>query len=192
MTEENLAQERAQQVADAFERIRREQMAGLPLLNEAIMVTALGFRLHEGRMLGMVVTPWMMSLILFPRAGDDWDRLALGDKQSHAFPGGSLRFMVNAIDGLGVVQMHSVHSPMRAFPFQDAALAEAAGFLQRLLAPADPDAPPQDPVNEELLGRILRGEAVPELDLPPVDGAAEAKPAVVHFRRDRTARPLAS
>jgi [NiFe] hydrogenase assembly HybE family chaperone len=189
MTDEALAQERAQQVADVFERIHGEQMAGLPLLNEALSVTALGFRLHEGRTMGMVVTPWMMGLILFPRADDEWDKRKLGDKQSHAFPGGSLRFMVNAIDGLGVCQMHSVHSPMRTFHDQQAALAEAASFLQRLLTPADPDAAPQDPVDEELLGRILRGEAVPELDSQAVNGTAGPKPAVVHFQRDENARP---
>lgn len=150
-------------VASAFERIHREQMAGLPLLNDALAVATVGFREHGGRVVGMLVTPWMMSLVLFPASGEDWRSMALGDKATHGFPGGSLRFLANRVDDLGVFQVHSVHSPMRGFASQPAALAEAAGFLERLLTPVKPE-PWQDPVDEELLGRILRGEAVPAVE----------------------------
>lgn len=154
----------AARVGAAFERIHREQMAGLPLLNQALEVATLGFREHAGRVVGMLVTPWMMSVVLFPGADDDdWQAMALGDKRTHAFPGGSFRFLVNRVDELGVFQVHSVHSPMRGFSNQSAALAEAAGFLERLLTPANAE-PRQDQVDEELLGRILRGEAVPAVD----------------------------
>lgn len=153
----------AARVGAAFERIHREQMAGLPLLNEALEVATLGFQTHAGRVMGMLLTPWMMSLVLFPGADDDWQAMALGDKATHVFPRGSLRFLVNRVDELGVFQVHSVHSPMRGFPSQSAALAEAAGFLERLLTPANAE-PQQDLVDEELLGRILRGEAVPAVD----------------------------
>lgn len=154
----------AARVAAAFERIHDEQMAGLPLLNQTLGVATLGFREHAGRVVGMLVTPWMMSVVLLPGVeDDDWQAMALGDKQTHAFPGGSFRFLVNRVDELGVFQVHSVHSPMRGFPSQSAALAEAAGFLERLLTPANAE-PQQDLVDEELLGRILRGEAVPAVD----------------------------
>lgn len=154
---------RASQVADVFDRIHREQMAGLPLLNEALAVATVGFQEYQGRVVGMVVTPWMMSLVLFPASGEDWQSMALGDKQAHGFPGGAYRFMLNVVDGLGPVMMHSVHSPMRGFASQAEALAEAAAFLQRLMAPAT-DEPRQDLVDEELLGRILRGEKVPAVE----------------------------
>lgn len=153
----------AARVAAAFERIHREQMAGLPLLNEALDVATLGFQSWQGRIMGMLVTPWMMSLVLFPGAGDDWQAMVLGDKQTHGFPGGSFRFLVNRVEDLGVCQMHSVHSPMRGFANQAAALAEAAGFLERLLTQANAESR-QDVVDEELLGRILRGEKVPAVD----------------------------
>ncbi len=154
---------RAAGVAASFERIHREQMAGLPLLNEALEVATLGFQSWQGRTLGMLVTPWMMSLVLFPGPDDDWASMALGDKQAHGFPGGIFRFLVNRVDDLGTFQMHSVHSPMRGFPSHSAALAEAAGFLERVLTPVQPEAR-QDLVDEELLGRILRGESVPAVD----------------------------
>lgn len=153
----------AANVAAAFDHIHREQMAGLPLLNPALEVAAIGFQAWQGRTLGMLVTPWMMSLLLFPGEGEDWAGMALGDRQMHGFPGGVFRFLANRVEGLGTFQMHSVHSPMRGFPDQAAALAEAAAFLERVLAPPASE-PRQDLVDEELLGRILRGEKVPAVD----------------------------
>ena len=150
-------------VANVFERIHSEQMAGLPLLNKALSVTTLGFQEFEGRMLGMLITPWMMSLLLFPGSQDDWQAQALGSKNSIIFPNGSYRFLINVIDELGVCQMHSLHSPMHRFRTQEAAIAEATAFMDKLLV-IPPGGVQHDPVDEELLGKILRGEKVPEMD----------------------------
>ncbi len=160
------SQERvATRVTQAFERIHREQMAGLPLLNNALSVAALGFQEFEGRTLGMLVTPWMMSLLLFPGQQDNWDAQALGSKHQISFPSGNYRFMVNAIDGLGVCQMHSLHSPMHPFRSQEDAVARATAFLNTLLV-VPPGGVPYDPVDEELLGKILRGEKLPQPPTP--------------------------
>ena len=56
----------ADQVARVFKRIEDEQMAGIPLLNPALRVLTLGFQTHEARTMGVVITPWMMSLLLVP------------------------------------------------------------------------------------------------------------------------------
>jgi [NiFe] hydrogenase assembly HybE family chaperone len=154
---------RATRVTNLFERIHRKQMAGLPLLNNALTVTTLGFQEFEGRILGMLITPWMMSLLLFPHSQDDWHSQALGSKNMIAFPGGNYRFMINVIDELGVCQMHSLHSPMRRFGSQIAAIEEATTFLDKLLV-IPPGGVQHDPVDEELLGKILRGEKVPAMD----------------------------
>jgi len=182
MSEPVSAEQRALQVQAAFERIHREQMAGLPLLNKELAVATVGFQAIDGRVAGVVVTPWMMSLLLFPGVADRWESLALGAKDSFTFPGGIYRFMSNTIDGLGTMMMYSVHSPMHAFPNQESALAEASRFVERAMAPATQtgaEASMVDPVNEELLGRILRGEHVPEVDaavaaLPATDAPAAA------------------
>ncbi len=153
----------ARRVGMEFERIHREQMAGLPLLNNALTVATIGFRMFHERVIGIVVTPWMMSLMLLPGPDDQWQGLPLGEKQSHAFPAGAYRFLVNVLDGLGTCQMHSVYSPMRDFPNQASALAAARDFLDRLMVEA-PAGDGEPPVDEELLGRILRGEVLPEVD----------------------------
>lgn len=157
------AQDQARRVAALFTRIHHGQMAGLPLLNKALSVTTLGFGEFEGRVLGLVITPWMMSLLLFPGPQDQWEGQALGNKHTFTFPGGSFRFLVNVLDELGVCQMHSLHSPMHPFKDQEAAVAEATTFLKKLMTPP-PGGLQHDPVDEELLGKILRGEKVPEMD----------------------------
>ena len=153
----------ATRVANLFERIHREQMAGLPLLNKALSVATLGFQEFEGRILGMLITPWMMSLVRFPGPQDDWQAQALGSKHSVTFPNGNYRFLINVIDELGVCQMHSLHSPMHPFRNQAAAVSQATAFMDKLLV-IPPGGVQHDPVDEELLGKILRGEKVPEMD----------------------------
>ena len=153
----------ATRVANVFERIHREQMAGLPLLNKALNVTTLGFQEFEGRILGMLITPWMMSLLMFPSPQDDWQAQALGSKHSITFPNGNYRFLINVIDELGVCQMHSLYSPMHRFGTQESVIAEASAFMDKLLV-IPPGGVQHDPVDEELLGKILRGEKVPQMD----------------------------
>ncbi len=68
--------------------------------------------------------------------------------------------------------MYSLHSPMRLFPNQASALAEAAGFVERAMTPTQ-QAREEDPDNEEPLGRIPRGEKV-----HAVEAFAEAHPDI--------------
>lgn len=159
----------AARVTQVFERIHREQMAGLPLLNNALCIATLGFQSFEGRVLGMVITPWMMSLLRFPTPQDDWHTQALGSKHMVAFPSGNYRFLVNVLDELGACQMHSLHSPMHPFGSQAIAIAQAQAFLDNLLV-VPPGGVQYDPVDEELLGKIMRGEKVP----PPPPQSSES------------------
>ncbi|HOP18154.1 MAG: [NiFe]-hydrogenase assembly chaperone HybE [Chromatiaceae bacterium] len=163
----NDPQAAAEHIAATFTRIHHEQMAGLPLLNNALTVETLGFQVHGGRVLGVLVTPWLMNLVLLPGQGDDWDGLELGHKQPHEFPSGQYKFMVNEIDGIGRCQTHSLFSPMREFVSQAHAMAAAEAFLRDLMTPAVADG--NEAVDEELLGRIMRGEDTPEIDMQALD-----------------------
>lgn len=157
----------AGRIAAIFSRIHREQMAGLPLLNQALQVETYGFRVHNGRVVGVLVTPWLMNLVLLPGEGDDWEGLELGHKKPHEFPSGTYKFMVNEIDGLGRCQTHSLFSPMREFHGQAHALAAAEAFMRDLMTPAVAAEPA--PADEELLGRIMRGEDTPEIDMEALE-----------------------
>ncbi|MEJ2455931.1 MAG: [NiFe]-hydrogenase assembly chaperone HybE [Candidatus Thiodiazotropha sp.] len=146
-----------------FRRIEQETMQGIPLLNPALQVQTIGFQSYEGRTLGVVITPWMMSLMLLPAEGEDWSALKLGDKQHHRLPANAFRFMVNEIDDIGICQTHSLYSPMNEFMNQEHAVAAAESFMQTLMV--EVEHPDTDPHDEELLGRILRGEETPEVEL---------------------------
>ncbi|MEA3290743.1 MAG: [NiFe]-hydrogenase assembly chaperone HybE, partial [Pseudomonadota bacterium] len=158
----NNPQTAADELERVFRQIHHEQMAGIPILNDAMKVQALGFREYQGRIIGVLITPWMMSLVMLPGEDDDWSGLELGKKQPHKFPSKTLKFMVNEFDGIGKCQTHSLYSPMRDFATQEHALAAARGFLETLII--DTVHPDEDPVDEELLGRIMRGEETSEAD----------------------------
>ena len=149
-------------VETAFTRIEQEQMQGIPLLNPALRVQTVGFQTYGERSLGIVITPWMMSLMLFPAADEDWSGMTPGDKQGHRFPANEYRFTVNEFDGLGICQTYSLYSPMHEFMDQDHAAAAAGSFMQTLMV--EVENPDRDPHDEALLGRILRGEETPELE----------------------------
>jgi [NiFe] hydrogenase assembly HybE family chaperone len=62
----------ADAVEEAFFRIQREQMADVPILNPALSVEAVDFQRWQGHWLGIVVTPWCMSLLLVPGSAENW------------------------------------------------------------------------------------------------------------------------
>lgn len=157
-------------IETAFTRIEQEQMQGIPLLNPMLKVQTLGFQHYGERAVGIIITPWMMNLILLPAEGEDWSGMALGEKQTHRFPASEYKFMVNEFDGIGTCQTHSLYSPMHEFMDQDHAVAAAESFMQTLMV--EVEHPDTDPHDEELLGRILRGEETPEVEM---DGFALAE-----------------
>jgi len=146
-----------------FTKIQHESMQDVPILNNRLKVQTLGFQEYQGRIIGIVITPWLMNVVMLPKAGDDWELLALGHKQFHEFPSRNYRFMVNDIEGIGYCQTHSLFSPMNDFKCQQQAENAAQEFIDKLLLKGEATA--EDQVDEELLGKIMRGEETPEIDL---------------------------
>ena len=157
----------AQQIEAAFERILREKMQGIPIVNPAIRVETLGFQQYEGRVFGIVVTPWLMNLVLLPADDDDWSELELGDKKWHRIGPRQYKFLVNDFDSVGRCQTHSLYSPMGEFRSHEQARNAALQFLDELMQERESD--PEDRVDEELLGRVLRGEATAEIPLAELE-----------------------
>lgn len=163
---------------EIFTRIHQEQMQGIPILNPVIRVESLGFQVFEGRVLGVLITPWLMNVVLLPREDEDWSELKLGQKQAHSLPSGTRKFMLNEIDGIGVCQTHSLYSPMREFSSHRHALRVAQKFLDALLVERKPTE--DELVDEELLGKIMRGEVIPETnfeDFSAIDVDADSASA---------------
>lgn len=127
----------------AFREIHVGQMRGVPLLNEALAVKALGFRVHEGRVLGMLITPWFMNLVLLPGPDEDWSRLVTGAKELIAFPSGVYEFLGANRADVGPYKACSLFSPMFDFPNMLQATDTAQAALVALFDPAhrEPGAP---------------------------------------------------
>lgn len=131
-----------------FAHIRDTRMQGVPILNEAMPVKAVGLREWGAYWLGVMVTPWFMNLVLLPRegAGADvaWPGMRVTEGQTHAMPSGQYAFLLSEEDGLGRYQMCSLFSPMAEFADAEAAIATAEAVMVALFeAPCPDDAEPE-------------------------------------------------
>ena len=70
----------------AFEVVRRERMHGMPMLNRALAVEAVGFRPWREHWLGILITPWFMNVVLMPRVSAAWQAIGERETRHHVFP----------------------------------------------------------------------------------------------------------
>jgi len=131
----------------AFTRIWKTRMAGLPFLNDALRVEAVGFRPWQGEWLGALVTPWFLNLVLMPGEGE-WSGLPAGGERIVTLPAGGFRFISGHDEEIGEYHACSLFSPAQGFADHETARAVAAAALDALF----------DAVNDEK-GRAL--EATP-------------------------------
>ncbi len=123
----------ADAVEEAFFRIQREQMADVPILNPALNVEAVDFQRWQGHWLGIVVTPWCMSMLLLPGSADGW--ISTGDNKRRfvKFPAGDFAFLGSAEAELGEYQSCPLFSPMGQFGSQAEAIMTARASMIALL-----------------------------------------------------------
>ena len=128
-----------------FERVHRERMAGLPILNPRLAVKLVGLRDWQGLWIGVLVTPWTMNLIALPgpRCGNPPG--GFGTKRDLDLPAGRYEFIAAADPELGPHETCSLFSPMDAFADQEGALAMAQAILTLFFDPAGQRAADPDP-----------------------------------------------
>jgi [NiFe] hydrogenase assembly HybE family chaperone len=122
----------AARIEAAFRIIHAGRMRGLPLLNPALRVEAVGFRPWELHWLGVLITPWFMNLMLMPREPGKLRAVAAGDAVAYRFPSGTFEFLSGHDDALGEYQTCSLFSPMFQFTDQEAARLTALAALRSL------------------------------------------------------------
>ena len=146
---------RLQQV---FAKIAATRMAGLPILNPALQVQVVGMQPWEERWIGVLVTPWTISLAMLP--GDaPLERLALDRKATWVFPSGSYEFMGLEEPDLGVCHLCSLISPVQEFQSQEDAVAAAEAVIDSLMQ-ASADAV-RDEVNRQAAETArLQGQSI--------------------------------
>lgn len=140
---------RVQALEDFYRLVQTERMQGIPLLNAALQVEAVGFEWTstEGDEVpvaeGVLITPWFMSLVRLPAQA-----LPHGGQVGRSFVRGfgSERFdFIGAHDpAIGYHETCALFSPMGDFGTQ-ALARETAREALALTRPAPPVAPPPMP-----------------------------------------------
>ena len=153
-------------VAD-FREVFHARMRDVPIINHALHVEAVGFRLHEGRILGVLIAPWFMNLILLPGEDEDWSALKAGEKETLAFPSGDYEFIHNTREMVGGYKACSLFSPMADFTSQLQAVEVARAVMSELFR-SD---------NRDETDRAADIRAVREAELAPPPDAAPPLPS---------------
>lgn len=131
----------AEAVERAFVRIRRERMADLPVHNDALSVEAVDFQRWNGHWLGIVVTPWCMSVLLVPGHAGAWESVADNQRRFLRFPVGDFALLGSEETEIGEFQTCALFSPMTQFASQAQAVMTARAALIALLTPPVESAP---------------------------------------------------
>lgn len=125
----------AEALTRVFAETRRDARDATQILNPTLSFEVVGLRLHEGRPLGMVVTPWFMSFVWLPAEGEDWSALDDGASETVTFPSGAYTFTHHLDADLGGYKLCKVFSPMSDFHAQGQAVDMAHALLQALFDP---------------------------------------------------------
>jgi [NiFe] hydrogenase assembly HybE family chaperone len=124
-----------------FSMVWRTRMMGLPILNPGLTVEAVGFRPWDGGWLGVVITPWFMSLLWVPGSNESLPG-QIGDKTIRGLPAGSCEFTLCREAEFGEYLSCSLFSPMTAFTEQDKARHMALEIIDALFQkPAEDESP---------------------------------------------------
>lgn len=150
----------AEKLEALFNDIAATRMAGLPICNTALRVEAVGFREWQGHWVGVLVTPWTISLALMP--GDEPLRvLGAEEKMAWEFPSGKYMFMGLNEPALASCQICSLISPVIDFGRHEDAV-DAAHQVMAALFVADDSAATRKKVIE---AARLNGESVLKIPL---------------------------
>ncbi len=133
-----------ERLAAIYRDIGQRTMRELSVYNEALAVEPIGFGAHDGRALGILVTPWFMNVVSVPLGRQGDGAPPVGATVRHVLPSGAYDFIIGDLDGFGRIETSSLFSPM--FDFHDAETARAAAHaaLVALLDPPRETAPGSD------------------------------------------------
>lgn len=130
------------------------RMEGLPFVNAAIGVEAVGFAPWQSYWLGVMVTPWFINLMLLPRDPTAWTSLPQGKTQRHHFPAGDYDFIASRNEDIGEYQMCSLLSPVLEFADHGTARLVAEHARSALLDAAN--APAAEETDRSVEGPLAR------------------------------------
>lgn len=165
-----------------FADIQQQRMSGIPILNDALRVRAIGMRDWQDYWLCALLTPWFMNVMMLARGAGEAPA-TVGAKRMFAFPAGQFEFICGHEPVIGAYWMCSLFSPVLEFADQESAEATAALALEAML-----DAAQEDSAEERDMAMIWRGEgreAAPASDTAVADDVADggSEPATATVSR---------
>jgi [NiFe] hydrogenase assembly HybE family chaperone len=124
--------ERAAALELAFRRIAATRMLDMPLRNPALRIESVGFREWQGNEVGVLITPWSISLIVFPTAMPSVRALTLDERRAWQFPSGRYEFMGGDEPECGPFHFCSLFSPPEEIADHAQAREIAGAVLEQL------------------------------------------------------------
>ncbi|AEI04503.1 rubredoxin HupJ (plasmid) [Afipia carboxidovorans OM5] len=125
--------EKPKQLTESFRQVFNTKMRDTPFSNNSLNVEAIGFRIWENRIVGILMMPWCMNIVVLPATDEDWSQLRIGTKRNFAFPSGCYEFIFNNRPPAGGYFACSLFSSMAEFASQlqatDVARAAIAGLF---------------------------------------------------------------
>lgn len=132
MRDAALIGEKTKALVNDFTEVWHAKMRDVPMVNKVLHVQAVGFRRHDGRPLGVLISPWFMNLIMLPADDEDWSSLVPGEKETLVFPSGEYEFIHNTREMVGGYKACSLFSPMGEFKSQAQAVEVAEAVMVAL------------------------------------------------------------
>jgi [NiFe] hydrogenase assembly HybE family chaperone len=117
------------------------KVQGMPIYNPTLAIEAVGFREHEGRQVGVMLTPWFMNLTVLPSAAD-LSMWVAGESTRIVFPSGAYDFVVSDLPEVGLIGTCPLFSTMTDFTDHEAAQLAAVSVAEALFVPEQPPARP--------------------------------------------------
>ena len=148
-----------------FTDIAATRMAGLPICNPALRVQAVGFREWQEHWVGVLVTPWTISLVLMPGDKAPLKTLGADEKMVWEFPSGKYEFMGLNEPSLGGCQVCSLISPVIDVERHEDAVSIAGQVMQALFVQDDSDAARDAARKQEFEAARMKGEPVLDKEL---------------------------
>lgn len=130
---EHILEQKTALLKNTFNTIYKERMFDIPIINDKIDVSVIGFQQWQNSYLCILITPWFMNLMLLPGEDENWDELRETTSTRHTFPSGNYQFLVGFEADIGKYQMCSLFSPMFEFADNDAAVDTAEVAIKELM-----------------------------------------------------------
>jgi len=118
-------------LVERYRSIYDERMRDLPIVNSALEVEAVRFRVFDAHQIGVLITPWFMNLVLL-LGSDIGSRLKQGSKSTLRFPSGPVEFITAQDESLGPYLTAVLFRSVADFADQESTREVALEVMQEL------------------------------------------------------------